>query len=300
MSRRRVGVENVVPSTPSSRHMIPLSSKHVPIGVALAVAVGLFAWAYARWAPPAVDWVFVFRPAALTMMGGESPYAVEGYLNAPWALIPLMPLALLPVNYGQAILTVLALGSLSAVSIRLGIKPIPLAILLLSPPILHGLLNGNLDWLALLGLLIPPWLGLFLLAIKPQIGIGVALYWMARRYQESGLASALKMVAPLGVVLLITFLVFGVWPLRFERELNLWWNASLFPHSLPLAIALLATAISRDRLGPALASSPMFSPYTLLHTWVAVLIGAIGRPLLLAGLSLAMWILVLSGLWRAA
>ena len=54
--------------------------------------------------PRAIDWQSAFRPAALKLMRGQSPFTIEGYFNPPWALIPLIPFAILPEAVGRALL----------------------------------------------------------------------------------------------------------------------------------------------------------------------------------------------------
>src|SRR5574342_225013 len=106
--------------------------------------------------PPAVDWHGSFRPATLELIHGRTPYSAYGFYHAPWGLIPLIPLVLLPESIGRAILVVCALVSYAFVARRLGAKPVAIVALLLSPPVFHELLNGNLDWLAVLGFVMPP------------------------------------------------------------------------------------------------------------------------------------------------
>lgn len=67
-------------------------------------------------------------------------------------------------------------AALAYVAARLGAGPITLMYLLLSPPVLHGVLNGSLNWLAALGFVLPPAVGLFFIAVKFQVGIAVTIF----------------------------------------------------------------------------------------------------------------------------
>lgn len=111
--------------------------------------------------PPGVDWTEVYRPAALSLLKGQNPYDIPGYYNPPWTLLFLIPFAVLPEPVGRGLLFVLTLVIVAIVAIRLGANRVSLIVFLCSPPVLQGLLDSNVDWLALLGFILPPRLGLF-------------------------------------------------------------------------------------------------------------------------------------------
>lgn len=58
---------------------------------ALLIAVLVLASIYL---PVGVDWRDTFRPAALMLLAGKSPFAVDIFFAAPWNLLPLIPFAL--------------------------------------------------------------------------------------------------------------------------------------------------------------------------------------------------------------
>jgi hypothetical protein len=235
----------------------------------------LLTWGISLVIPRGVDWSTAFRPAALALLKGESPYTVYGFYNAPWTLIPLIPLAILPEQIGRAALFVTSVISLTFIAWKLGGNKLTILLLLLSPPALHGFLNGNIDWLAMYGFILPPQIGLFFIAIKPQVGVAVAVYWLWRTWQEGGWQAVLRTFLPFLVILMITFILFGLWPLRYQREIALWWNASLWPLSLPVGLALLIASIKKDRLEYAIGASPCLSPYVLFHSWIGALLAII-------------------------
>ncbi len=242
--------------------------------------------------PPAVDWRTAFRPAARELISGRSPYNVEGFFNAPWALLPLVPLALLPESIGRAVLVVVSLVTFAYTAHRMGARPLASLFFLLSPPVLHGLLNGNIDWLATLGFILPPQVGLFFIATKPQIGVAVGVYWLAEAWRVKGWREVLRVFGPVTVTMLLSFVLFGPWPLRFERELSLWWNASLWPASIPVGLALLVTAIRKRRIEYAIGASPCLSPYILLHSWVGALLAVVASVPETIAAVVGLWILV--------
>lgn len=244
-----------------------------------------------------MDWVWVFRPATHALLTWQSPYGIDGYFNAPWTLLPLIPFALLPEEWGYALWILFSLIAYTYTAYRLGASLSATAALLLSPPVLHALLNGNIDALAVLGFVLPPHIGLFFVLIKPQIGIAVAAYWLVEAWRRDKLREVLRVFGPCGAVLLGSFLIFGLWPLRFWVEIGLWWNASLWPLSIPVGLALMVAGIRRKKVEYAMAASPCFSPYILLHSWVGALL-ALSRqaPELIAaviGLWLALLVVVL-------
>lgn len=185
--------------------------------------------------PPGIDWRDTYRPAALALLSGKSPYSVDIFFIAPWGLAPLIPFALLPENTGRAVLFLLGIGSFAFIARRLGAKPPALIAFLLSPPVVHCLLNSNIEWL-LLGFIMPPQIGLFFIAIKPQIGLGVGLFWLIEAWRRNGFREVVHVFWPVSLAFLISFFIFGLWPLRFRDTLTLTraHNASLWPSSIPL------------------------------------------------------------------
>ena len=77
------------------------------------------------------------------LLAGRSPYHLDrgiqgswdayAFFNAPWALLPLIPLALLPVQIGRALLAIITMVSFGYVAHRLGGKPLMIGLLLVSP-----------------------------------------------------------------------------------------------------------------------------------------------------------------------
>jgi len=254
--------------------------------------IGLL-WGGAKYLPQAIDWSTAFRPAVWRLLGGEQIYdvAVEGhyYLNAPWALIPLIPLALLPEELGRAALFVVSILAFMYTAHKLGAKAYSNALLILSPPVVHGLLNGNIDWLATLGFVLPPQIGLFFISTKPQIGIAVGIYWLIDLWRSKGLRETIRVFAPFTLVFTASLLIWGLWPLNFATQLNLWWNASFWPYSIPLGVMLLGMAIVKKRNELAMLASPLLSPYILFHSWVGAMFSIIR--------SIPAMLIVFIGLW---
>lgn len=245
--------------------------------------------------PPAVDFHGAFRPAALEILHGRSPYNADGFFNPPWTAILLIPFAILPENVGRAVMVIAALAAYAYVAHKLGANKLTIVLLLLSPPSLHGILNGTLDWLTVLGVILPPWLGLFFLAIKPQVGMIVVLYLLVAEWREGGLLRVVKTFLPFGFASVLSIIIFGPWFLAIPSVDEIAINASLLPLAFPIGLALAVTAIRKNDIRYSLMASPMLSPYLLLHSWIGAFLALAPLPYETAAAVIGMWIVVV---WR--
>jgi hypothetical protein len=217
---------------------------------------------------------------------------VRGFINPPWTLLPLLPLVVLPEKIGRAAYLVASVAGFGLAAARLGAKPASFAAFLLSPPVLHCLVNGNVDWMPLLGFALPNWLGLLLVFIKPQMGLGIAIYWCVQAWRKGGLKRLVHLLWPVTAAYLVSVIVVGAWPLRWEHNLSEWWNASLWPMSIPVGMALLVAAMRTQRAEWAMAAGPCLSPYVLLHSWSAALIALVSRQAETIAAVIGLWVLV--------
>lgn len=220
-----------------------------------------------------VDWKYSFRPAALDLLAGRSPYADSGFFNPPWLLLPLLPIALLSAPLGTAVMFILNLYSYIFAAFKLRMNAIILTVFVLFSGILLNSWNGNVEGLVVLGFLLPPQAGLFFVLCKPQFGIGVAAFWVIDAWIEGGFRQVVRVVTPVSVALVLSFALFGFWPAKSPGLVDIWWSSSLFPYGVPVGCALLGVAIWKRDLRFAIASSPFFAPYVTLHTWAVVWLG---------------------------
>lgn len=216
--------------------------------------------------PNMVDWRQGYRAFALTALRGQSPYNTGNFYNPPWALLPALPLALLPEKIGGALWFALGLAGFAMAGHRLGAGPVSLGAFLLSPFVILNQLNGNIDWLPMLGFTLPPPIGLFLILLKPQMGLGLAVYWAVEALQRRAFW---RTVAPVTLAFTLSLALYGAWPLQTGRVLNVAQahNTSLWPWGAPVGLALLALAFKQRAPRWAMASGPFLSPYLLLHSW---------------------------------
>jgi hypothetical protein len=257
----------------------------------------------------AIDWHNTWRPAALLLLSGRSPYDCKWFFGPPWAIFPLLPLALLPETIGRLILLLLCFILFALAALRLGAGRLSLIIFLLSPVVLHSLSTGNLDALVLFGAVLPPWLGLFFVSVKPQMGLPLALFWAVEAWRVGGYRRVVGTFAPVSLALSLSFALYGLWPLRATSLAGSNWNASLWPWSIPIGLALLARSLKRRRPSPrltcacgpsagspgerpALAAGPFISPYVSFQSYSACLLALVDRPRWLCAASAGLWALV--------
>jgi hypothetical protein len=262
------------------------------IALALLLLAALLA-AMARFLPPGVDWEKAYRPASLALLSGKNPYEVFGFYNAPWTLLPILPLALLPVNLGRAAFFLMGLLGFSFTAYRLKARPLAWGAFLGSPPVMHCLLNASIDWMPLVGFVLPPRYGLFLVLIKPQVGFTVALFWLVEAWRDGGLRRVVWVFWPVTVVMLLSFALFGLWPFRFDRLVDLWWNASLWPMSIPVGLGLMAAAFRTRKINFAMGAAPCLSPYVLFHSWSGALAAILPLQAETVAAVAGLWILVI-------
>jgi len=249
--------------------------------------------AMAIYLPEGIDWHQVFRPAALSLISGKNPYQVEGFYHALWILFPLVPLAVLPEAVGRAAMVVLGIAAMAYTARRLGASRLATVFLLLSPPALHCHLSGTVDWLIVLGFVLPPKLGLFFLTAKPQMGIAVAVFWAIEAWRDGRWRGLFDLLLPITVALGLSFLFYGWWFLEGLNAPSYWWNASLFPVSIPVGLGLLVAAVQKRQVEYAMAASPCLSPYVLLHSWIGALLAVVSNTPVLIASVVGLWVAVL-------
>jgi hypothetical protein len=235
------------------------------------------------------DWLEAYRPAILALLAGQSPYMMTGarFANAPWTLLPLIPFALLPEQIGIWLLILASVLSFYFVAYRLGASPIALIAFVLSPFVVRCLWYGQIDWLPLLGVVMPPWLGLFFIATKPQVCGLVALYWLAEAWKTH---TIVRTFMPVAIVTLLSFIPFGLWPLKAFELGAAYPYPALWPWSLLLSAALLLVSQIRKDKTLAAAGSPLAASYAQLHSFVSILLPLMRYQWLMVAAVAALWL----------
>jgi hypothetical protein len=153
---------------------------------------------------------------------------------------------------------------------------------------IQGLGNPNIDWLVAVGTILPPSLGLLLLASKPQTSIGLIIYWIILAWQTHGYKSVIRLVAPVSIGFAFSFLLYGLYFTRFGGLLGLNHNVSLWPYGLPIGIILIVLSIRRSQPGLALAASPFLAPYITWYGWVFLPFGLLPNNKMATSVSLVL------------
>lgn len=274
-------------ATQKIRTSLPLQAA-IGVGFYIILVIAIY-----NFLPRGIDWDETYRPVGQALYQLKSPYSVEGFRAAPWAALVSLPFAWLPDRIGRAAYFLMSLFAFMLVAFKLGAKPVTLAAFILSPPVIHCLLNANIDWLPLVGFILPPPIGIFFVAVKPQMGWCVALFWVIQSLRGGKITDTIYLVAPITLVILISFAFLGFWPTRFIEPMGYWWNASLWPASIPIGLVLLAFSLSKQRIEGAMAASPFLSPYVLLHSWSGALVSLASKPIEMLAAVAGLWILVI-------
>jgi hypothetical protein len=118
------------------------------------------------------------------------------------------------------------------------------------------------------------------------------VYWLIVIWWEDGFRKVAFTFAPVVGLLLLSFLLYGLWPLRFSQAVA-WnpYNSSIFPYGgfVPGLLLLFAALKWRDPKA-ALASGPLLAPYVILFTWAAMLVYFLRKPKVLFVLVILLWI----------
>lgn len=228
------------------------------IGAAVSPFVGLF------------DFEVFFHPALVELAHGRNPYTIEGVYTPPWGLLVLAPLGWLPYPIAAAVFFGLMLAGVMAVPIALRLPMWGTLVYVLSLPVLMLLWYGNIDWMVVGGLALPPPLNILALTLKPQVGIGLLVYVLITdRRGPLYLAGLFALGA-------LSLLAFGDWMtpwlLAPAHHLATGMNVSLFPYSLLVGIPILALALRYRRPAWALAAGPLLAPYALMYSYTGIIL----------------------------
>lgn len=251
---------------------------HRLIALALVVllALALLAlWFYLQ--PNDVNWSASFGPAASAFLIGRDPYAASTFFNPPWALGLLAPLSVLPLWITRTLLTALTFLSYILAARKMGARTNSILLLLLSASVALSLYEVNLDGLVFLGLLMPAPLGLFFFLLKPQVGAGLALFYLIEAWRTRRGKGLVLTLAPVLFAFGLSVWQFGFWfgPALSLHPFSI--NLSLFPFSVPAGLYLAVQSLRRRDLRYAVPVGMCLSPYLGLASWAAPLLALSGN-----------------------
>lgn len=259
--------------------------------VGIVLAVLLFIGVATIWSIVGIDWKETFYPVARAVLDGKSPYIVPTFRNVPWTVLPLLPFALFSETVGGILFFLATYVAYGWVAYKLKASPIALIAFLISPPVFYGMRMLNVDILVLLGFVLPAPIGLFLVIIKPQMGLAMVIFWFVEAWRNGGIRAVLRTFTPVTVVTLLSLVFFGNWQAGRQSDLSgSFWNASLWPWVLPIGLALVMLSLRDRRKELAISASPFLSPYLAYHSWAGALLGLIQRDFELVTVVVGMWL----------
>lgn len=257
----------------------------------LVVLASGFALYFAGHHEPKTDWRECYEPAAQHMLAGESPYRVGCFYNPVWGTLFIAPFTVLGRASFAAWLFVSLIG-LALATRHFGGEWWIVPLVWLSPPVYSLLRQGQIDWLVYLSVIVPPWLGAFLVLLKPQIGIGLAALLTARVWRRGGVGSVIRVWAPPSVLLVLSFALYGNWLDRSVEIASASWNVSVWPDGVPFGVALLLLAVYRDSVPLALIAGPLLAPYYNYFSLTGVVLAFVRQKWLMILLIGLPWLVV--------
>lgn len=228
-----------------------------------------------------VDWKGTIRPGSLDLIAGHTPYTSVIRCLPPWVYLAVSPVAVLPPEVGTAGIFVLTYLVYSFVLYRLKAKPWVILAFLCNSFTLMNAKNGNVDFLAVLGFILPPQIGLFFVLIKPQIGIGITVYWLVEAWKKGKFLEVFRVFAPVTIAYLISFLFYGFWPLKIVGITKDVYNAGLWPVGIIIGLVLMVKSLRDKNPLYAMGASPFLAPYVNFTSYALVLLPFIANGALM-------------------
>jgi hypothetical protein len=254
-------------------HPMPRGSYIALFSITFAVIA-----AAAMMIPVGIDWEGGYYPAGRDILRGHSPYhplspEKTGFLNPPWVLVVIAPLTLLGLNLSWGfwfaanfILYVLALYRWRARLAFIGVA-------MLMPFAFMTLWNGNLDAVVLFGSTLAPFpAGLFIVLLKPQMGIGLAAYWGIELWRREGMRQAVFTFIPVTLAFGVSLLIFGNFFEHGNSLVHIGWNVSIFPYGIPVGLLLLGVSLYTHQPAFAFLSGAFFAPYVHIYSLYAAVL----------------------------
>lgn len=233
----------------------------------------------------------VFYQSGRAVLSGVNPYSVEGFYSPLYVAIGFALLALLPMPIAFHLFAGFVFLSFGLAFYMLTNRQIKMTILLMCSPFpLMTAWYGNLESLVLIGSIIAPMVGIWLVMVKPQLGLIVALLFV---WQARSLRSIARLIIPVGCLYALSFAL-GMWRTTPIAEA---WNIRLWPIGLLIGIPAAMIALHKRRIDWALFAGPFVAPYLgAPFAFVGTLPLLAQRRWLAAAIVMVSWGLVI--LWR--
>jgi len=219
------------------------------------------------------DWLTSYWPQMI------QPFSLQKEIfNLPFLFLFLQPLRLLG-PYGSVIcIQIFSIFIIISIGKRLGLSPLRIALVLLSPPVLWNIFVGQIDGLMMLAYILPAGWSVPVTIMKPQTTFGAA--WREFRINP------LRTVAISAILIFVAFLIWR-WPFSIDpgSPLNLAdpWNWSFWPWGL----LLLPLLFIKDKRG-GMFVSPFLFPYAALQSLIGPILVVATMP---GGVFFPIWLL---------
>jgi hypothetical protein len=213
------------------------------------------------------DQVWTFTKADAYLL---NPYDIPGFINPPWVVALLAPIASLPLRWAVLVQLLIYFIALAVIVYRFGGGRLELCLILASPFALDNAIEPNIDWLVTIGLLVPRAYSAPFLLAKPQNAVG---YLLSFSWQD-----IVRWVLVVLLLILMSFAIWGDWLTAWLRSAELYPVAdgvNLAPASVLgwWASLLIGGALAwwsfkrRDALLAILAGS-FFVPYLATYSFL--------------------------------
>jgi hypothetical protein len=240
-----------------------------------------------------VDW-WAFRDGVFCLLNGNCEPAI---FNPSWALFPLIPFAFYPPLWTSiAAFLVLALVWWTlGLHRRLWLASVFL--LYLNPFAIQMLVNGNVEFVALLGFVMPFPFNVILWAVKPQMTIGLITLEL---WQSRARIGALVGLVALGGISLLpwNWLAAMLSYTRYALQPGAV-NTSLFPIGVAFGLVALVLTLKYQSKAAGMFVGVFLSPAVTQQCWIMAIFGLamLGWEPLLAGV-LGSWLPAYLRTWR--
>jgi hypothetical protein len=222
----------------------------------------------------------------------SNPYVLEYFSTPPWSTILLAPLSVIPLELAVLLQLGLEFALLTILIVRYGGGRRNVLIMLTSYLAFDTSLEVNIDWIPILGMLLPVQWSMPFILLKPQVGLGYYLGCQPR--------DVMRAMIPAAVVVALSFLFWGWWPaevLRHMQRLTNWtFNMAPMVHISPVISLLIGGAIAyqavrRRDITIGMIAWLFFIPYIPLYSFLIVFsLVTVRWPRVALLISVVMWI----------
>ncbi len=268
-----------------------LSTKQKLFILILAIGVSAF---IAILIPDYANDFTCFYEAGSAIASFQSPYSVDCYYSPVWVAILFSPLSVFTREIAYRVYAAILFGSYLFIIWKISKQDLIVSLIAsFSPFVFMTMQYGNIDWLVLLGLISPKFLGIWLILTKPQMGFTLAILWAWKIYKDEGIRALFVTFTPVTIGLLVSLML----GMRLPNPGSLSsWSADIWPFGLLLGIPALVIAFQKRDEYLALGTAPFLTPYIGPMSWAAILPFAMKNRKYITVAVVLSWLLVI--FWR--